>query len=311
MSKDKKEFRPMLAGKAPDDLSSLDYPLLASPKIDGVRAVIRHGKALSRSLKPIPSVLVQRMFGRVPLESVDGELIIMNKDYLGSLADFNRVQSVVMSQYGDLLPHEQLKFLVFDVVRPGLKFTERQLQLRERNLSLIPGVELVPQFLAATPDELLAIHHSNLKHGFEGTMVRSLNGLYKYGRSTTKEQGLLKIKPFEDAEAEVIGFVEKMHNTNPAELNEVGLAKRSSSREGLVPAGTLGALMCRTPEGVEFNIGVFNGLDDKQKQELWNKRYTLIGQHVKYKALAFGSKEAPRHPVFIGFRSPLDMETAE
>ena len=51
-------FKPMLSGKA--DLAALQFPLLASRKLDGIRAVIRDGRVLSRTLKEIsPSFKLQ------------------------------------------------------------------------------------------------------------------------------------------------------------------------------------------------------------------------------------------------------------
>ena len=65
-------FKPMLAGEA--DLANLKFPLLASAKLDGIRAVVRNGVVMSRSNKPIPNPYVQRMFSK--MEHYDGELIV-------------------------------------------------------------------------------------------------------------------------------------------------------------------------------------------------------------------------------------------
>lgn len=64
-------FRPMLACDA--DLEKLRFPLLASAKLDGVRAIVRGGVVFSRSNKPIPNQFVQDKFKH--LEHYDGELI--------------------------------------------------------------------------------------------------------------------------------------------------------------------------------------------------------------------------------------------
>ena len=42
-------FKPMLASQI-DDLSSVEYPVYASYKLDGIRAIIYQGVAYSRSL---------------------------------------------------------------------------------------------------------------------------------------------------------------------------------------------------------------------------------------------------------------------
>ena len=54
----------------------------------------------------------------------------------------------------------------------------------------------------------------NLDDGYEGLMLRAPDGPYKFGRSTVKENTLLKVKNFLDDEAEVIGFKEQTTNTN-------------------------------------------------------------------------------------------------
>lgn len=141
--------------------------------------------------------------------------------------------------------------------------------------------------------------------GYEGVMLRNPQSLYKHGRATEKSQDLLKVKRFVDAEAEIIGYEELLHNNNEPTTNELGYTERSSNKENLVGANTLGALICKTTEGIVFKIGT--GYDAALRQKLWNERESLIGKLVKYKYFAVGVKEAPRFPVFIGIRYKEDM----
>jgi DNA ligase-1 len=55
--------------------------------------------------------------------------------------------------------------------------------------------------------------------------------------------------------------------------------------------------------GVEFEIGT--GFTEADRRELWVA--PPIGNLVKYKYFAYGVKDKPRHPVFLGFRSPIDL----
>ena len=112
---------------------------------------------------------------------------------------------------------------------------------------------------------------------------------------------LLKLKRFEDAEAVVIGFEERMHNGNEATVSELGRTKRSSHKANKSGRGDLGALVCRTPEGIEFNIGT--GFTDSDRQRIWDSRDQFLGRNAKYKFFPVGVKEAPRHPVFLGWLS--------
>ena len=86
----------MLAAKT--DGKGLSYPLLASPKLDGVRALIINGIVMSRSFKPIPNAHVQELFGRPEYNGLDGELIVgapTDKDV------YRNTTSGVMSQAGE------------------------------------------------------------------------------------------------------------------------------------------------------------------------------------------------------------------
>jgi DNA ligase-1 len=102
-------FKPMLALSKLPDFKSLRFPILVSPKLDGVRASMQGGVLLSRSLKPIPNKFVQELFANLP-EGTDGELI------QGNPADdpYRRTISVVMS---DEKPCDGIKLYVFDQLR--------------------------------------------------------------------------------------------------------------------------------------------------------------------------------------------------
>ena len=78
-------FKPMLAGKAPDDLRNLTYPVLASPKLDGIRCIIRGGMATARSLKVIPNTWAREQLRGIP-DGIDGELI-GGRFHVGFLVD--------------------------------------------------------------------------------------------------------------------------------------------------------------------------------------------------------------------------------
>jgi DNA ligase-1 len=62
----------------------------------------------------------------------------------------------------------------------------------------------------------------------------------------------------------------------------------------------LGALVV-VKDGITFNIGT--GFTMAQREQFRKDRLKLVGQLVKFKSLEIGVKRAPRHPVFIGFRS--------
>lgn len=303
-------FKPLLAETA-EDLSALRFPLLASPKLDGIRCIKLDGKARSRKLKPIPNKFVRAWVESNLPDGIDGELLL--RDHRTS---FNDVSSAIMSEDGE----PDFMFYAFDLL-DGKRWKEPEktpfelrfaaLQtLREREpVVLWKGIErlvVVPHQLCTTEQELRDVVAMNLSAGHEGTMVRDPQGCYKFGRSTLREGILLKIKPFVDEEATVVGVVEQMHNANEATVNELGYTKRSSAKAGKVGKHMLGALECVTEDGAEFEIGT--GFTEEQRIAWWGSLLGqgLIGRQVKFKHQPPpGGRQpgvAPRFPVFLGWR---------
>lgn len=290
-------MKPMLAGKL-ERIEDVRFPAYCTPKLDGIRCLILNGEAVSRKLKPIPNDYVRRMLKGLP-DGFDGELMVPGA------ANFGETSSAIMSHDGT----PAFEYHAFDFAAyPTAGYLDRVAHLeREASVASFTHGEWVRPLLpleCKTRDELFEYEELCLSQGYEGVMIRSASGPYKYGRSTTREGYLLKLKRFEDSEAVVIGFEEKMTNTNAQERDELGYAKRSSAKAGQVPAGTLGALHVRTADGIEFRIG--SGFDDAFRAKAWASRDTLVGRLVKYRHQPHGALEAPRFPVFLGFRHEDD-----
>lgn len=287
-------FKPMLASDA--DLDKLRFPLLASAKLDGVRAVVKDGVVLSRSLKPIPNEYVQNRLKH--LKHFDGELIVGDPR---SKTCYRDTVSGVMSKEG--MP--DVYFYVFDhVEQPTVKYTERKKAIYVEN-SPMNIVRVHDQHLITCLKTLLECEQRMLDQGYEGLILRDPDGHYKYGRSTAKEGLLLKLKRFVDAEFKVIGFEERMENQNEAKTNELGRTARSSHKANKVGRGDLGALVLEHPEGFTFNVGT--GFTDADRAMVWEARDKFLGRLAKVKYFAIGMKDAPRHPVFLGWRDERDM----
>lgn len=289
-------MKPMLA--AATDAQRLTYPLLLSPKLDGVRCLIIDGVAMSRSLKPIPNKHVQHLFGRPELNGLDGELIVGD----ASAEDvYTQTTSGVMSIEG----RPDVSYWVFDDFTEDGGFA-RRFHTACRRIKKQMACEDVPHHTVNNQAELLKYEQDYLELGYEGIMLRCPDGPYKQGRSTAREEFLLKLKRFVDAEAKIIGFTEQQTNTNEAVRNELGHLERSSKKAGMRGAQVLGAFMVKDLKtGVEFEIGT--GFTAAQRENFWKRGDNLIGKFVKYKSQPVGVKDKPRFPVFLGFRDPKDM----
>jgi DNA ligase-1 len=296
-------FKPLLAPnedplKFPDYFDKLQYPLWCSPKYDGIRGVVKHGSVLSRSGLRLPSRQVQELYSA--FAHFDGEIIEGNPQDFGV---YNRTQSHVMS-------HDKpgnLSFHVFDFTHEFLLNEPFSVILAEL-MVLLPeraDVMLIPHIPVHNLDELLAYEDLCLDQGFEGIMMRNPNAPYKQGRATFRQNIIYKLKRFEDAEAEVVGFEEQMHNDNELEKDELGYAKRSTKKDGLKAADTLGKFL------VEFQgqtITVAPGaFTHPQRKYIWENQNRFLGELLKFRFFNHGSKNKPRQPRAVGWRDKMDL----
>jgi len=290
--------KPMLADDA--NLDNLRFPLLASAKLDGIRAIVVNGVVMSRSLKPIPNKFVQALFGG--LEYSDGELIVGDPT---SKTVYRDTVSHVMSHDKSYFP---VSFYMFDHIEDTADAyytrASRLEAMYRRQCEFIGPMKLHKQYEVGNLDDLLTIEAEQLELGYEGLILRCPHAPYKAGRSTAKQGWLLKLKRFSDAEAVVTGFQERMHNANEATTDALGHTARSSHQANKHGRGDLGALLCDFG-GQPVSIGT--GFTDAERKEIWDNQTHHVGKTVKFKFFAYGVKDAPRHPVFLGWRSKLDM----
>ena len=316
--------RPLLAAKAkplgkvtPEEFNNaqaqfmkdLQYPVLVTPKLDGIRCLKIDGQVVSRSFKPIPNEHVRRMLERLLPDGIDGELMVRGG------GTFNEIQSAIMTIKGA----PKFEYWAFDYVKDSIDkpYEERIKDLKDWFESEYPtkrvlpmdamhDVKLILPTLIETPEQMMEYEEKVVSEGYEGAMARTPFGPYKCGRATLKEGTLTKVvRVFRDEAVAVVSeFEEKMHNDNEQEEDEFGLAKRSSKKEGLVGADTLGRITVEMPDGTKFGIGT--GFDDKQRKEIWDNKDQYEGKIVTYEYRELTEYGVPRFPVFVGFRHPDD-----
>ena len=305
-----KPLRPMKAHVF--DPHTARYPLLASYKLDGIRCIIKDGQALSNTLKVLPNRFLQDWAKTYAHElyGYDGELVV---GPAGAKDVFKKTMSGIMSQDGE----PDFEFKAFDLWHmPDQSFRERScVGFNYTSSTLVPKVSWLIHRLIKNEIELVQFESEALRLGFEGIVLRDPEGPYKYGRSTEKQGWMGKLKRWEDAETMIIGFEELMHNENPIERNDLGLAKRGTSKANMVSADTLGTLLCQGVTGgniakygfatdVQFGIG--SGLDDSLRQRIWNHQEVFFGGKVKFKFFGIGTHDKPRQPIFRDFVTHYD-----
>ena len=289
-------IKPMLGVNV--ELDKLTYPVYMSPKLDGIRVIVKDGQVLSRNGKLIPNKHVQELFKH--LHGCDGELIVGSPTHPNV---FQLTTSGVMSIEGT----PNIRLYIFDCwyAKGGIDARYNEVLKITQNSS-IADIEVVPQIIINSLEELYKFEEDCLAKGYEGVMLRYPNAPYKNGRSTVKEGALLKLKRFSDSEAYILGMEPLLRNHNEPTKNALGHTERSSHIYNKVADDLLGALNVKDVHtGIEFSIG--SGFTEEQRREIWNKQVELIGSIVKYKYFEVGIKDKPRFPVFLDFRDKRDI----
>lgn len=296
-------FKPMLSATvALDELDTLVYPLFASVKLDGIRVVVRGGQVLTRNLTPVVNEQVQAQFGH--LEHADGELTLGPVTAPDVFSQTNGMLKRRAGKYIDIA----MNFHLFDVTHPavaGVPYVDRctpsgQHSQVWRDLVRAPHATRVQQLRMAGPEQVQAFLSDALRRGYEGAMLRALHGLYKHGRSTLREQHLVKLKVMETDEATIVGYEEQLHNGNAPERTLTGRLKRSSAAAGLTGKGTLGSLVVEDKPRFRNTFNIGSGFTDADRALAWRLRDELIGKKVVYRYQPSGTQEdAPRFPVIV------------
>jgi len=281
-------------------MRELKYPVLATLKKDGIRG-IKLGDLASRTLKKIPNLSIQERSKKLPY-GFDMEL-------WNSELTYDQVESIVMSR--NHIDSHKIQFHVLDwwhnkdeAIPYDARVGSGAYTVRMNHWDDVCCDE---PLLCSNADELFNFFRECEDENGEGICFRTPDSPYKQGRSTLREQWLMKLARYTRAECTIIGFEEQMLNTNDESINFVGNTQRPSFKAGLVGKGVLGAFLVRYSNGVEGRIGTGVGLTDKKRAEIWDERDKWLGQLIVYKSKKHGEKVKPRSPIYVGKRSEIDL----
>ena len=207
------KFKPMLAA----DYKKVKYtfPVIAQPKLDGIRCVAKRDGLWTRAGKPITSCPHIReallpFFEDNPNTILDGEL------YNHELRDnFNKITSLVRKAKPTAEELDETKTMVqyhtYDCYTQASDPLEQRLSLLEHwfTMNSRDSVQVVVSLKIATQDELDKLFISQLEQGFEGQMVRKIESLYETNK---RSKSLLKRKDFATDEFEVLAVLEGKGN---------------------------------------------------------------------------------------------------
>lgn len=309
-----KTFKPMLAPNDEVNLDEVKYPLLASYKLDGIRCIFKDGEILSRSLKQIQNKQSREKFEPIRKYCEENNIILDGEIYSPKLT-FQAITSFVMTKdfedkksikkYGEVkkIP-EHLKFHCFDAIemeQSHVRFQERDFVVQSVVMdfeNLIVGVE---QFKVDSNEAVEAHFKEALGGGYEGLILKSVDGHYKFGRGTIKEGLIYKVKPYRTFDAQITGVVQATEVDPNAEKkkNELGRSVTSKKKGDRILIEKASAFNVKY-EGKDLKVVL--AMTDEEKEEVWRNKDSYIGRWIEYRGMLVGAKDVPRHPTFIRFR---------
>jgi DNA ligase-1 len=266
------------------------YPAHSKPKLDGVRCLatrdVEGAVALtSRQGKPwhLPIISAQLDTWLPDDMTLDGEVYIhgMSCQKITSLA---RSANPNGKSYKPM--SQELVYHVYDVpVHEGneiLSWEERANQLYRHTFSETDNVARVPVDDVTSEDHLWDLHGKYIGEGYEGAILRGLQGQYLWGY---RSADLLKVKQFQDAEFQVL-----------------------SARDGKGKMKGAVVFLCRN----DLTDGVFEctmKVTMAERRRMYEEQDQYIGQQLTVRFFDRTDDQIPRFPVGIVFRAAIDLPT--
>ena len=251
--------RVLLANVARVDIDPTPY--LVSEKYDGVRA-LWNGQTL-RSRAGNVFAAPAWFIAKLPKQALDGELWI-------GRGQFEKLSGAVRKTTPQDDEWRQIKYMVFELPDAPGTFVERYEQIKRIVAQAsFPQLVAVEQFRLADNAALKRKLEEIVHAGGEGLMLHRAEAAYIAGRN----DALLKLKPLDDAEATVIGYVP-------------GKGKYE---------GKMGALQVETADGKRFQIGT--GFTDAVRANP-----PAIGTLVTYTYRGFTKNGLPRFASYLRVR---------
>lgn len=278
---------PMLAHKYDPTTNSqkkhgIVFPCFTQPKLDGLRCVVYLGgpdgsiqfqsrtgsqfvglSHLARSLAPI--------FRQHPTLILDGELYTDQMPF-EQLAGLIKKKKFVES---DRERVDKIEYHVYDHIVQDTLFIDRLRYLRDTVLGaqVHPGIFLVETLPATTVDEVKHQFSRYVDRGYEGIMLRNINGVYQQGY---RSHDLQKYKEFFEDEYEISGF------------------KEADGKD----KGTI-IWTCLCPDGREFSVRPRGTIEHRRElyESAQMKPDAYIGRHLTVIYQELSEQGVPRFPV--------------
>jgi DNA ligase-1 len=274
------KISPMLAKLWEDHKNKVVYGAYIQPKLDGLRALalLKDGKVVlqSRGNKTYSLPHIERELATIlqPGMVLDGELYLHG-------TSLQTINSWVRGKKPEAV---KIQYHLYDMV------TDDDFSVRTKKLEEViepnlmsgvpnPGLVLVDTHEVKSEEHVRQLQEHFIAKGYEGAIVRTATGKYRYGY---RSPDLLKLKNWLDSEFRIIGF-------------QVGKGKFQN-----VPT-----FKCATADGQSFDVTP-KGTEEERLQML-KKAEQSIGQLLTVRYFMLSPSGIPLYPVGGSIRHVDDL----
>jgi len=274
---------PMLAQEFKKNEKKIKYPCYIQPKLDGYRMIFNPftKKITSRTGNEFTilydSELYKQLLKLKLNYPLDGELYV-HKEF--KFEDYGILRKKKLSDK-DKIVINKIQYHVYDVVC-DLKYVDRlniinniklDLSLDTKNTTseVLDKILKVETFICYNKDNIESSHISNINNGYEGSILRNADGIYK---PKFRSYDLLKYKNFDDDEFEIVGITSEVDT--------------SGNNENLI------VWICKNKDNKTFNVQSKG--TKKERQELFKIGKQFIGSKLWVQYFGFTNEGIPRFP---------------
>lgn len=281
---------PMLAQKFTDRKKHVRYPCGVSRKLDGIRMLssFKGGKILLTSRTGKEFMYVDKIRQHIKsIYNVFGCDLILDGELYSHDLPFSVISGAIRSTKQKSEHDHLLEYWIFDIVDTTSSYEKRAQLLSEIQdwyLDKYPIDEQVLKFelyeLVEKEDELGSYHDKYVESGFEGLIIRNLEGKYLLEK---RSNDLQKFKQFNDAEFEIVGF-------------KLG----SGTEEGAI------IFVCKWAEGITFDVRPRGSIGDRiekaKRGDVFIGKMLTVRYQPSVKQSDVDKNELPRFPIGIEIR---------
>lgn len=204
---------PMLAQKFTEREKHVKFPCGVSRKLDGIRMIscFNEGKIVLTSRTGKPFMHVEKIRQHIlEINNEFGTDLVLDGELYSHDLPFSVISGAIRSTKQKSSSDDLLEYWIFDIVDVKKPYKERALVLdkiqhwyedRYAKGERVLKFELYE--LVHHKTDIKAYHDKYVADGFEGLIIRNLDGLYSLKH---RSNDLQKFKSFDDAEFEIVGF---------------------------------------------------------------------------------------------------------